>query len=203
MIASGRTAAGEPKELLVESDGTLNAKVSALADGTQKAITRGGAKGATTAADITSTAVDTDHQALDVAEAFAPAYEDGTNAVAAVVPRKLAVSTYAPSLFANRAANATLNVKASPGNVYAVTCHNINAAVRYLQLHNTGTTPGGGAVPLLEFRVPATSDIRVGEEFFTEAGIHFSAGIAFAFSTTAGTYTAGTATDQHTQVVFK
>src|SRR6266850_2105381 len=35
-------------------------------DGTQKAIARGGAKGATTAADLTSTAEGADHQALDV-----------------------------------------------------------------------------------------------------------------------------------------
>jgi len=37
-----------------------------LTGGTQKAIARGGAKGATTAADLTSTAEGTDHQALDV-----------------------------------------------------------------------------------------------------------------------------------------
>lgn len=37
-----------------------------LTNGTQKAIARGGAKGATTAADITGTAEGTDHQALDV-----------------------------------------------------------------------------------------------------------------------------------------
>jgi hypothetical protein len=36
-------------------------------DGTQKAIVRGGAKGATTAADVTSTANGADHQGLDVA----------------------------------------------------------------------------------------------------------------------------------------
>lgn len=37
-----------------------------LTGGTQKAIVRGGAKGATTAADVTSTAEGADHQALDV-----------------------------------------------------------------------------------------------------------------------------------------
>lgn len=37
-----------------------------LTGGTQKAIARGGAKGATTAADVTSTAEGADHQALDV-----------------------------------------------------------------------------------------------------------------------------------------
>jgi hypothetical protein len=38
-----------------------------IANGVGKLITRGGAKGATTAADVTSTNIDADHQALDVA----------------------------------------------------------------------------------------------------------------------------------------
>jgi hypothetical protein len=48
--------------------GTTNglALDATLTGGTQKAIARGGAKGATTAADVTSTAEGSDHQALDV-----------------------------------------------------------------------------------------------------------------------------------------
>lgn len=48
--------------------GTVSAVVSGstLTGGTQKAIARGGAKGSTAAADITSTAEGTNHQALDV-----------------------------------------------------------------------------------------------------------------------------------------
>jgi hypothetical protein len=42
------------------------AKDATLTGGTAKSINRGGAKGATTAADVTSTAEGTDHQALDV-----------------------------------------------------------------------------------------------------------------------------------------
>lgn len=47
------------------SSSTLAADAT-LTGGTQKAITRGGAKGSTTAADVTSTASGADHQALDV-----------------------------------------------------------------------------------------------------------------------------------------
>ncbi len=56
-------------------DGTVNADIGAtgglaldttLTGGTAKAIVRGGAKGATTAADVTSTAEGADHQSLDV-----------------------------------------------------------------------------------------------------------------------------------------
>ena len=56
-------------------DGTVTANIgttnglaldATLTDGTQKAIVRGGAKGATAAADVTSTSVDANRQALDV-----------------------------------------------------------------------------------------------------------------------------------------
>lgn len=56
-------------------DGTVTANIgttnglsldATLTGGTQKAVTRGGAKGATAAADMTSTAEGADHQALDV-----------------------------------------------------------------------------------------------------------------------------------------
>jgi hypothetical protein len=128
---------------------------------------------------------------------------DNLNDILAVVQKPLAVSTYTPSKFQNLGANATLNVKATSGNVFAVKCHNINAAARYLQLHNTATTPGGGAVPFLTFLIPASSERVIGAEFFSSQGIHFDTGIAFAFSTTEATYTAGTAAEQMTDVIYK
>lgn len=127
---------------------------------------------------------------------------DTTNNVHATVNKPLAVSTYAPTRFADLGANATANVKATAGNVLSIYCNNENAADRYVQLHNTGTTPGGGAAPLYTFRVPAGGDVLIGTDFFTQAGAHFSTGIAFAFSTTKDTYTAGTAGDQSTLVHY-
>lgn len=56
-------------------DGTVTANIgttnglaldATLTNGTQKAIVRGGSKGTTTAADVTSTSINADHQALDV-----------------------------------------------------------------------------------------------------------------------------------------
>lgn len=130
-------------------------------------------------------------------------FVDNANGVGAMVVKPLSVSTYSPTLFTNFGANATLNVKATPGNVFSLYCDNLNAAVRYLQLHNTATTPAGAAVPLMTFKIPATSTLVLGTEFFSQAGMNFSTGIAFAFSTTEGTYTAGAAADQFTQIQFK
>jgi hypothetical protein len=121
----------------------------------------------------------------------------GTN----TYPVPPAVSTYSPTRFANLGANATLNVKATPGNVFSLTCHNENAAERYLQLHDSATVSSGA--PLFSFLVPTLAQIIVGTDFFTQAGAHFPTGIAFGFSTTKETYTAGTATDHSTWILFK
>lgn len=127
---------------------------------------------------------------------------DNTNNVLAVVIKPLAVSTYTASPFSNFGANATLNVKATPGNVYLVVCTNANASTRYIQLHNTATTPGAGNVPLLSFPVPGSGGTTL-IDLGAMGGVNFSTGIAFGFSTTQGTYTAGTAGEQNTTVLFK
>lgn len=121
-----------------------------------------------------------------------------------VVPgAKPATSTASPTAFANLGADATKNVKPTSGNVFAVVCDNANAAVRYLQLHNTATVPADQGVPVYSFRVQPASQLGVGEDIFSAAGVNFATGIAFAFSTTRDTYTAGTASDQSTVVHYK
>lgn len=61
---------GNPASITANAGTNLNTSALALdatlTGGTQKAITRGGAKGATAAADVTSTANGADHQGLDV-----------------------------------------------------------------------------------------------------------------------------------------
>lgn len=136
-------------------------------------------------------------------EGYAPVAEDNTNGVVGSVNKPLTVSTYSFSLFTNLGANATLNVKATAGNVFSVKCHNLNVADRYLQLHNTATVPAGAAVPLMTALIPAGQERSLGTDFFGQNGLNFTTGIAFAFSTTEGTYTAGTAGDQFTQVNYK
>lgn len=141
--------------------------------------------------------------ALDVDERYAPQAEDNTNGVIAQAVKPLATSTYSWTKFQNLGANATLNVKASAGNVRSVCCHNTNAAVRYIQLHNTATTPAGGAVPVYSFIIPATSGMTiVGADFFGDNGANFTTGIAFAVSTTRDTYTAATAGDHATFIQY-
>lgn len=128
---------------------------------------------------------------------------DGTPVQIGGTPAKPSTAASSPSRFANLGANATLNVKATSGNVFSLYCYNANAATRYIQLHDTATVAAGAAVPLYSFPVYAGLFTLIGEDFFSAAGANFSTGIAFAFSTTQNTYTAGTAADQATVVHFK
>jgi len=105
------------------------------------------------------------------------------------------------TLFKNFGANATLNVKSASGSVYSCSCMNLNASARYFQLWNSSTTAGSGTL-LFTFLVPANSQIVIGNDYFHINGILFDTGIAFGFSTTATTYTAGTAADQISTVIY-
>jgi len=106
------------------------------------------------------------------------------------------------SIFRNFGANATLNVKSSAGNVFSATCHNENANTRYFQLHNTATVPGASDVPEETFAIGSGEQAIIGTDYFTTNGARFDTGIAFAFSTTKDTYTAGTAADQTTLIRY-
>ena len=108
----------------------------------------------------------------------------------------------AQNYFKNLGANATLNVKPGAGIVFSMSCYNANASSRFIQLHDTATTPSAAAVPTVSILVPTGAQVIVGTDFFSNEGIGFTLGIAFAFSTTAATYTAGSASDQQTTVVF-
>lgn len=140
---------------------------------------------------------------LKNAEQFMPQYEDNNNSVAAIVVKPLSVSTYSPSLFTNRAANNTLNIKASSGNVFSLSCFNTTASVRYIGLYNTATVPVNTNVPIVSFLVPGNSQIIVGSDYFSLSGLNFSTGIAFAISTTMDTLTLALSTDHSSSVIYK
>lgn len=146
---------------------------------------------------------------LAVCEQFAPTAEDNPNSVYASAYRIVPVAAYAATvLVTDYAATVTKNAKNTAGVVTSVYGSNRNAALRYLQLHNTATVPGAGAVPLISIGVlpnavnPGQS-IIFDDALFSQGGVFFSLGIAYAWSTTEGTYTAATAADHSTTVIGK
>lgn len=77
--------------------------------------------------------------------------------------------------------NAT-NVKASAGQVYAITAFNLNASPRYLKLHNTAGTPTAGSGVTDTFLIPGNTS-GAGLVINFDKGIAFSTGIALTIVT--------------------
>lgn len=138
---------------------------------------------------------------LAVAEQSVPQFEDNTNQVAATVLRYLANGAYSPGLLtSDYAATVTKNAKASAGLLTQVVGKNRNVGIRWLQFHNTATTPAGAAVPAISIEFAPGEQKTVGAELFSLNGFKFATGIAYAWSTTSGTYTAAALADHDTQV---
>lgn len=120
--------------------------------------------------------------------------EDQTNNLTGFLPKPIAGNTYTYTVTQNNSFQTT-NLKAIAGNVLKFFVVNTTASTRYFQLHNTATTPGGGATAAFKFLVPATSQLVIGPKDIGDAGLYFATGIAMANSTAASTYAAGTAGD--------
>lgn len=123
----------------------------------------------------------------------------GINARGALVT---CANVASPSLYTNYGAAATANVKATPGRVVGLRLHNSAIAAAYFQLFNTATTPSAAAVPLETFLVGASSQLLVDNAYFQAEGMTFSVGIAFGYSSTEHTYTAGVAASQSITVIY-
>lgn len=126
--------------------------------------------------------------------------EDLTNNVLGTLPKPAASSTYSASRFGIFGTDVDLSVKASAGNLFSIVASNINAAVRYLQVHNKASAPSSGNTPVLSLPIPAGSAtvpgyLTLGREIFGEGGSYLSTGIAIGISTAEATFTAATTTD--------
>lgn len=77
--------------------------------------------------------------------------------------------------------NAT-NVKASAGQVYAITAFNLNAAARYLKFHNTSGTPTAGSGVTDAYLIPGNT-AGAGLAINIDKGIAFSTGIGITLVT--------------------
>lgn len=78
------------------------------------------------------------------------------------------------------------------GYLISFTVLNTNASAQYIQLHDAAVVPASGAsvTPAVVFAVAATSNLTVA---YTMPGRKFERGIVIANSSTAATYTAGSA----------
>lgn len=78
---------------------------------------------------------------------------------------------------------------AAGGSLISLTGYNSKASAQFIQVHNSATVPANGAVPIVTFTVPATSNFSL--NFTTPMA--FGAGIVVCNSSTATTKTLGSA----------
>jgi len=83
-----------------------------------------------------------------------------------------------------------LIIKSGPGKLFGVGVYNNKASAQFIQLFDSTTAPGSGAVPVFVATVPATSNLGL---YWGSIGRWFSRGIVIANSSTAATQTAGSA----------
>ena len=81
-------------------------------------------------------------------------------------------------------------IKSGPGTLYGVSVYSNKAAAQFIQLFDTTTAPGSGAIPVCTFTVAATSNLGL---YWGSVGRWFNQGIVIANSSTAATQTAASA----------
>lgn len=124
-----------------------------------------------------------------------------------VMPKPYIGTAYSPSNYNNWGGSVTANVKATPGNLASFYATNTNGTLRYLHFYDTTTVPATGGTPKLSYpvaggngTVPGT--LGLGRDHYSDNGLYFGTGIAYAWSTTQGTYTAATNTDHTINVTY-
>lgn len=93
-----------------------------------------------------------------------------------------------------------ISVKATAGYLRSLVVTNINAAVRYIQVHNKASAPAGADTPIWSIPIPAGTAnapaiVILGADIFGPGGLSCTTGVSIGVSTTAGTFTAATTTD--------
>lgn len=140
-----------------------------------------------------------------VTQATLLAGEDLTNGVMATTYKPVVSSAYSPTTYKDAGSVTKAVIKAAAGNVLSLRFTNINAAVRYLQLHNKATAPAAAETAQQYYIIPAGTStapgvLELGTEHFAPTE-YFATGIGWAVSTTATTFTDSATANEHTTLV--
>lgn len=97
----------------------------------------------------------------------------------------------------------TVNIVAAAANVVRIDVFNTTASARYLQIHNLATTASAGNTAYEFIYVPPNSQVVFGMNELGEGGMPLATGFTIANSSTATTYTAGSAGDLVVNLNYK
>jgi hypothetical protein len=131
---------------------------------------------------------------------------DAASAVTTLMARiRLIAQSYSqPNLFTRFGTSTTDTLSGTPCRLLGGCAWNKSSSVRYLQFFNRTTNPTTGTVPVIS-RVLAPNERYSWQhfDFGSNDGYNFTTGLAWAFSTTESTYTAGTTTDISVEIYWR
>lgn len=99
-------------------------------------------------------------------------------------------------IFNSIGTSAGSNIKANNAKIFSIGAVNANASTRFLQLFNKNSAAVAGDLPTLVYPISGNHGfMKLDVTFWGYAGLYFSAGFSWGFSTTMLSYTAGTASE--------
>jgi hypothetical protein len=131
---------------------------------------------------------------------------DAASAVGTLMARqRLVAQSYSqPNLFTRFGASVTDTISGTPARLLGGCVWNKSSAIRYLQFFNRATNPTTGTSALIS-RVLAPSEKYSWQafDFGSNDGYLMSTGLAWGFSTTESTYTAGAPADVSVEIYWR
>lgn len=110
--------------------------------------------------------------------------------------RLIAQSYTSPNYFAKWGVSAGDTISGTPARVTGMCVWNKSNSIRYIQLFNRTTNATAGAVPIFSRVLAPNEKYTLNNlDMGSNDGFVFSTGLAWGFSTTEGTYTAGATTE--------
>ncbi len=118
--------------------------------------------------------------------------------------RLVAQAYSSPNVFVRWGTSNTDTVSGTPAKVTKIYVYNKSANIRYLQLFNRATNPTTGTVPLSSHVLAPNEKYNLAvSDFGSNDGLSFSTGLAWGFSTTEATFTAGASADVSTEILWR
>jgi hypothetical protein len=181
-------AASLPVNIASDQNLPIEGTAASNAPATAKPILVGGKYNSTVQTfddgDIANLQVDINGR-LIVTNGTLTAGEDLLNNTRGVSLKPVAAAQYSPSFVQNAGTATAGNAKASAGAVLKARGTNANAAVRFLQVHNSASAPAAGATPLKYWAVPGGTTASPAPFSTGDINLYCSSGVSWAWSTTA------------------
>jgi hypothetical protein len=118
--------------------------------------------------------------------------------------RAIAQSYASPNVFTRFGSSAGDTISGTPARVTKIYVYNKATSIRFFQLFDRTSNPTNGATPRISIAVGAGERLFLGiAQLGSNDGLSFPTGLAWGFSTTEATYTAGVTTEISIEILWR